>query len=25
LFEVFLEEDDGKDEVIISKGPLNGT
>lgn len=25
LFEVFLQEDDGKDEVIISKGPLNGT
>ena len=24
LFEVFLEEEDGKDEVIISKGPLNG-
>ena len=21
---LFLEEDDGKDEVIISKGPLNG-
>ncbi len=25
LFEVFLEEDDGRDEVIITKGDLNGT
>jgi len=25
LFEVFLEEDDGRDEVIITRGPRNGT